>query len=288
MKQDILKSKLASSFLLAGKFVDAQIVYTDIIPDSIIAGDDLALLDLNNDGTFDFKIHTKNFAGSSSIDISKSWSAFIKGYSNNEILDVAGGFYPYVDTLNLDDSINAQQVWASKALLGRLWEHWNCWSIACSNYTFFSDLTGSWQDVTDRFAGLKLIVASDTLYGWVRMDVSSLYSVKIKDYAYDTIPNEPILAGDSGDVTISINSIARKTLQISPNPATTTLQLNLTLTAPSPLIITDALGRVVKEIMLDAAATHTIISTADLVSGVYFLTVTTPDHVFSSKLVIEK
>jgi len=56
-----------------------------------------------------------------------------------------------------------------------------------------------WPNSVDRYLGLKLIVGANTYYGWARMQVvfGTQPTCIIKDYAYNTIPNQPILAGET-------------------------------------------------------------------------------------------
>jgi hypothetical protein len=190
-----------------------------------------------------------------------------------------------------NDTINKQQSWIDNFPLAFLGSYlnWNsCESSACSHTNYGTHIAGQWQNVNNGFVGLKLLVNTDTLYGWVRMDVSLKSFVIIQDYAYDTIPNEPILAGDKGDVATSLQTISEKTFQIFPNPTTSSFELNYSITAPTPFIIYDAFGRVVKELMLDASSKTITISTADLADGVYLLTLADRDKRISKKLIISR
>ena len=63
----------------------------------------------------------------------------------------------------------------------------------------------------DGYVGLQLIHAGQTYYGWVRMDVNvtaGSASMTIKDYAYNSIPNQPILAGQTTATGIIENYLA--------------------------------------------------------------------------------
>jgi hypothetical protein len=61
---------------------------------------------------------------------------------------------------------------------------------------------GPWRDVTNRYLGLKLKINGRTHYGWARLSVS-VKSFKITatltGYAYETIANKPIRAGQEHD-----------------------------------------------------------------------------------------
>jgi hypothetical protein len=58
---------------------------------------------------------------------------------------------------------------------------------------------GQWVNVSDRYLGLKFNIKGQAHYGWLRLSVSLLGQARIKatvtGYAYETIPNKPIIAG---------------------------------------------------------------------------------------------
>jgi hypothetical protein len=61
--------------------------------------------------------------------------------------------------------------------------------------------TGSWISATDHYLGLQLTVGSSIYYGWVRLDVTVPGTpdphFTVKDYAYNTVANQSILAGQT-------------------------------------------------------------------------------------------
>jgi hypothetical protein len=61
----------------------------------------------------------------------------------------------------------------------------------CSN-----TIVGNWIDMNSYYLGLKLISGGHIYYGWARLSYSS-YSgfLFLFDYAYNSIPDQPILAG---------------------------------------------------------------------------------------------
>ena len=56
---------------------------------------------------------------------------------------------------------------------------------------------GFWCDVKDRYLGLKFKSHGKTHYGWARLSVKAkpFISATLTGYAYETIPNKPIIAG---------------------------------------------------------------------------------------------
>jgi len=61
------------------------------------------------------------------------------------------------------------------------------------------DTRGNWRNVTNRYLGLKFSLKDGTHYGWARMNVRVIHqrfiTGTLTGYAYETIPNKPIIAG---------------------------------------------------------------------------------------------
>jgi hypothetical protein len=60
---------------------------------------------------------------------------------------------------------------------------------------------GQWFNVSNRYLGLKFNIKGKAHYGWLRMSVRVLGHAKmittLSGYAYETIPNKPIIAGQT-------------------------------------------------------------------------------------------
>jgi hypothetical protein len=72
-------------------------------------------------------------------------------------------------------------------------------AAACS--TTFCFLSGQWENVQDRYLGLRFQVKGQTHYGWARLNVkvarppdASITAI-LTGYAYETVPNKAIIAG---------------------------------------------------------------------------------------------
>jgi hypothetical protein len=60
--------------------------------------------------------------------------------------------------------------------------------------------SGLWVNLTDRYLGLKLELTDGAHFGWARLSVyvkRNDIQVQITGYAYETIPNQPIVAGQT-------------------------------------------------------------------------------------------
>ena len=66
-----------------------------------------------------------------------------------------------------------------------------------------SDRTwGQWLYTKDRYLGLQFLIAGQVHYGWARLSVGMLqitggFQATITGYAYETIPNKPIVMGET-------------------------------------------------------------------------------------------
>jgi hypothetical protein len=60
---------------------------------------------------------------------------------------------------------------------------------------------GPWANASNKFLGLRFQINGEFHYGWARLSVSTQYRpirAKLTGYAYETIPDTKILAGDKG------------------------------------------------------------------------------------------
>jgi hypothetical protein len=74
------------------------------------------------------------------------------------------------------------------------------WFIQGTSVTTRSGVGGPWANVQNRYLGLKFISVTGKMhYGWARLNVSVTPGQQIiatlTGYAYETIPNKPIIAG---------------------------------------------------------------------------------------------
>jgi hypothetical protein len=128
--------------------------------------------------------------------------------------------------------------------------------------------TGYWPGATDRYLALKLVVGTNTYFGWVRLDVfATSTSFTVKDYAYNSTPNACIQAGQT---TLGLEESNDAVLTIFPNPfsSSTTIQTAGNLN-DATLIVSDAYGRTVKRFEHLYGQSITI-SRDDLPNGLYF------------------
>jgi hypothetical protein len=145
---------------------------------------------------------------------------------------------------------------------------------------------GYWVGETNKYLALKLIVGTNTYYGWARLDfLATSTSFTIKDYAYESTPNACI---QSGQTTLGINENTTKNIySVVPNPfiSSTTIQTigdlkNATLT------ICNSYGQTVKQVNNISGQTVSL-SRDNLRSGLYFIRLTEENKIIAvEKLII--
>ncbi|OFY23774.1 MAG: hypothetical protein A2W98_02610 [Bacteroidetes bacterium GWF2_33_38] len=155
---------------------NAQIIYTDIDPDTTIVcpstvpctGCDSShffYFDLNLDGSDDFYLTARHYQ-----------------FEEGNWYD---GYTLLIEPLD------------TNALY---WTYLSYGSIIGENLTWYTIATfNSWPFNTDHYVGLRLFKNNQLYYGWllIRPVVLSDRGITIKEYAYNTIPNKSIKAGET-------------------------------------------------------------------------------------------
>jgi Secretion system C-terminal sorting domain len=273
-----LQKKLYAVIVTAMMFsanANAQIVYTDVIPDSTMncPGSNNCSkdynLDLNNDANTDFIINVNYFAFTQNSGVSAS------PINGNAVKDTLISIYTLANPLQLNALID------SNLLLN---QSWNTSGGCLSSSGTISCL---WNNLSDYYLGLRLLQSGQTYYGWVRLRVNSSASVTIRDYAYNSIPNQAILAGQTTATGIIENSFA-STINLFPNPATNHLTIALgSNNKKVQVTIADITGKIIY--MTTANDTQKIeVNTKDFAEGIYVVRVQSADFIATKKLVVEK
>jgi hypothetical protein len=290
----LLQNKLSAfivTTMLFSATSNAQIVYTDVNPDSSYACNGPVgtpcnytyNLDLNGDSTTDFLIdvsrHTigppyKEAPYTSYVSITPQGSnAFITTTLNT------------VKKLVLGDTISSSRAWHQTT-----YQYLKEWYVDSGSDTIIFTNTGEWDSIVDGYIGLQLLNGGQTYCGWVRMDVSvsgSYASTTIKDYAYNSIPDQPILAGETIATGIIENSFA-SSICLFPNPATSHLTISTgTNNKKMDVTITDITGKIIYT-TIEGGTQKIEVNTNDFAEGVYLVKVQSADFVATKQLVVAK
>ncbi|HLY71803.1 MAG TPA: hypothetical protein VKR53_18845 [Puia sp.] len=173
-----------------------NIIYTAIIPDSVIL--DLNSqrqynLDLNNDGIIDF-VFTETADPSTDCRASNgiTYSGDVKPSSASNNAIVYDGAVPRpLDSLTV---IDANSSWTKDSANEWLYSNTIGPAAKCD------PPGGPWDYAipANQYLGLKFIKNGNTYYAWARISKGiDATSLMLQGYAYDIIPNQQILAGQT-------------------------------------------------------------------------------------------
>lgn len=270
---------------------NAQIVYTDVNPDIVqtcqtFQCSQTSDLDLNNDGVFDLKLdlNLSTFT-SRNPPYAQYFSGIIKASPLNGssiITDISG--YPL--EMNLNELIDSNGSWrdtTNQTLLRK--------TYAGITYVLTSS-SGNWMYATNGFLGLKIVSGTQTYYGWVRLNIGidvtpSLGTYRIIDYAYNTIPDQPILAGQTIATGIIENSFATS-INLFPNPASDHLTIVLPQTNEKvDVSIADITGKIIYSTTVSETQKLDV-NTEGFATGIYIVQIQSGEFIATKKLVVKK
>ena len=139
-------------------------------------------LDLNNDGTTDFWFMGRTFF---SDDCVSSTALNIDHASQrNKIRQGAGG----AAALPAGVAVGPKGSFSGSLLMGRLLH-------PCGGTYPYGPWEGRGKGVTHRYLGLRFVIRGKIHYGWARLNFPDPTGATMTGYAYETIPNKPIITG---------------------------------------------------------------------------------------------
>ncbi len=153
-------------------------------------------IDLNNDGTADFRI--TNFSDNGGTSRSRFFNGYVKGIgllpSNSFV-----AYYHFAAALLPRVPVNSQAGFVGG----------NEFMFNCHRSNQSVTQTGPWTTVTNRYLGLKFSIMGQTHYGWARLSSkqnpqSCAVTLVLTGYAYETVANKGITTGKTtGPVAVS-------------------------------------------------------------------------------------
>ncbi|MFA6261343.1 MAG: T9SS type A sorting domain-containing protein [Bacteroidia bacterium] len=223
----------------------AQIVYTDINPDTIIAASAAEqiksyFLDLNNNGSYEFELrHFNPGPGMESVELQSNANGL------QEVLITASGH----------------------ALVKSITEN-----IAPGSGNWgldqFGILDDPWYTSGDKYFGMRFKINAQWHYGWARINIATdRLSFTVKDYAYQQTPNVSINAGQS---VTGIGNLNAPCLSVYPNPFTSFTTFSLSLPAEDvEFNLWNAVGQKITP-SIHSDLNNLVLIRSDLKHGLYF------------------
>jgi len=265
-------SALAAGVVAVGGTAEAQIIYNDVNPDQTWTADHQLDLDLNSDGINDFTFF---------IEVGKTYTGGpvnavrVTPAVGNEFLGSSSGNFFYPFAMNVNQPINdAQTIWNGTKNGGLL--------TMAFNYTAGGSY-GNWINATDKYLGLRYFVGANLHYGWIRFTIdcnSASNTVTLKDYAYNSVAEQGILAGQT---VIGIDEAsALKTKAFTSGDM---LKVTFDQAANGQVNLINMLGQAVRS--AEITDLNMDIPLSGLEAGIYMLTVTTEKGNHSQKIYVK-
>jgi hypothetical protein len=192
-------------FIGVGPSCEAKVVYTPAHIDIPVNGGPL-LLDLNHDGIADFSFsNVSRSPGDGEIlaflmagakaerNAIRGRGTFFLGVGEGRLGPPKGTSYGvFADALRAGFTVGSDKLYFKKNSLGRWLMAWEGASYTGSN-TY-----GQWNSTQRRYLGFSFVAGGQIHYGWARFSVALpklSITATLTGYAYETIPNKPIITG---------------------------------------------------------------------------------------------
>jgi hypothetical protein len=141
-------------------------------------------LDLNNDGITDFRFLGHHTQGTGTFCTFSSALEIDQASSANRIREKSGG----AAALRAGVVVGPKGAFSRNLFMGSI-------SFACSGYVYHGPWENSGKGVKNRYLGLKFKTKGGIHYGWARLNFPRPSRATMTGYAYETIPNKPIITG---------------------------------------------------------------------------------------------
>lgn len=263
-------SATAGAALALAPAASGQIVYTDEDPDNVIVTGQEILLDLDGDGTDDFRF-VANSGGAGATTARVVWRNANTAASNG----VAGVDAPYFS----NEAIGSASNLAAGAEVGPAAGIYS-YGVIASLYggTPYYNFTGA-----EGYVGFRFVAGGGTThYGWARISgTANAGSATLFEYAFQSTPDTPITTGDIG-VAVEPDALPDGYVfsPIGPNPIRSSAQFTVQVAEPEAVRVSvyDLLGREVAEIfdgeLASGVARRMELNAGALPSGTYVVRVT--------------
>jgi len=270
MKKEYILIAFIFTLVFTTSNVVSQIIYTDVNPDTTI-----------NEFLQGYGV---DFDDNDKIDLHITLLSNVGVWVMHLIPDMPSDFtYVVYDGEEASVLVDGDYISASSDLyrLG------SGWGGLLYGYWDDSGEFGNWTGIQeDKYLGIKFEIGNDFHYGWIHL-TTIVYDhddmeFTVKGFAYNSVPNEGIDAGDKGIVGLVDNEINEIT--IYPNPVKDILNLPSTINDGVVVSISDISGRVVWQ---NESQYNSTIDVSRLNAGLYIIHVQVENKVYTAKIVKE-
>jgi hypothetical protein len=196
----LVASAAGVSVLALARASEAKVVYTET--HQVTRARVPLYIDLNHDGIKDFLLRTTYYAGTAYFKVGLDASGY--GNFNNAVagrrFSRSGYFFSAASALPAGARIGPKSKFPvhHPFLAEELFKR----NVRTSQYSDVGPWVGKGKGVRNRYLGLKFVVHGKVHYGWARLSVTLGHHRQYEDvsgtltgYAYETVPNKPIIAG---------------------------------------------------------------------------------------------
>jgi hypothetical protein len=180
LSKRLLQYGVLSAAALGAVDASGQIVYTDVTPDEVLNLGDEFIVDFTGAGT--------EFAVRNATGLTNGNAALVFPSSGGAFVGLSSSSFQYPNLLANGDAIDATSGYTSTGIRGDL----NYYGCAYSNSQWCGD-------VNDGYLGVSFTFNGNTHYGWIRLDtdVNGDDLITVKDFAFNSTPDEAINAGQT-------------------------------------------------------------------------------------------
>ncbi len=271
MKRIYILTAFIFSLVLMTSSSVSQIIYTDVDPDTTVS---VFLqgygVDFNQDDKIDLHITLLNNVG--------VWVMHLIPDSDTDFT------YVVYDGEEASVLIDSDYISASSDLY-RLGDGWGS---LLYGYWEDSGEFGNWTGIQeDKYLGIKFEIGDDFHYGWIQLstiihDYNDM-EFTVKGFAYNTVVDEGIKAGDTGQVGVAKNEINQ--LSVYPNPANNFVSIPSFINQGT-ISISDISGRIVWENDVQSKLNNTI-DISMLNTGLCIIHVEVDNRAYTAKFIKE-
>src|SRR5580704_7656528 len=195
----LVASAAGVSVLALARASEAKVVYTET--HQVTHTGFPLYIDLNHDGIKDFVLRTTYYVGSScfeGLNASgyRNMNNAVAGrrFSRSSYFFSAASALPAGARIGPERKFPVHHPFMAEELFKR--------DVRTSQYSDVGPWVGKGKGVRNRYLGLKFVIHGKVHYGWARLSVTLGHHRQYDDvsgtltgYAYETVPNKPIIAG---------------------------------------------------------------------------------------------
>jgi len=265
---------VGATAMAAAGTAQGQIVYTDVNPDEVILADSIPgtyNLDMDADAVIDFEFSLRTY-GTGLANVQANFNPIDPATA--QALGELGSYtsFGYALALALNDPISiASTGWV--AGIGQ-------WILAS---VYGGTTYGNCGDNADHYLGVYFDISGTKHYGWIRVGgiPTDGSTVTVKDYAYNTVADQAIYAGQTINAGISNNASLTGVNVFSSdrNVIVNASEIGGTIN------IFNNLGQLVKSANIDD--THSVIDMVSAQAGIYLVQIQQGDQAITKRVILK-